>query len=625
MQKKHFSVRKVNKDMERTKTEELSKRGEIFRSKLIEGFQLLDTLTSKGSIETPRFYSNEIQDPDIMDKLLKESPFSLVKFQVYSKRNDLKFNDRRLNRVRNKNKIPFGPWARTVTESAGVQNFIMFLIITNSLALGIQAEISDMTGSVINWIKVLLEIFDYITLVVFVMEILVKWLDGFFIFWKNGWNVFDFFVTAMAVVPEVISLVVGGNSSSSISVIGDNMRVFRILRSLKMVSRFAQLRIIVLTIFKAFKSMAFILILLLLFMYVFAVAGTILFDSYAKSSRNDLKYRTSFSTLKDAFITLFQLFTLDHWYEILNDMVKAVNPNVAKIYVLLWICVGAFVFRNIFAGIMVNNFQNIRNEFNQQIMEQMAERERTEYRNNLAEELDKLDKRHKHSRRVSESVAETQQMMDSKENRSGSVMNKFFRKKTNGAPLKPLKEEPQRKEEEPKHLQPKFATQLQAKIAKLRSKERNQPGTAKCSSSFHAYFARDREDTSQDLESTSDKNAPEWKSQVEMNVPEIFKSYEGEENMDTIADSIPQKDTKNKLNEPKEVKRMESDHEKANDAEADFSDWQKIVEANLHNFQKYPVETMWPRNVLFKYFQVMEQLQENLVERKQLNKLLGIS
>lgn len=54
-------MRKVNKDMERTKTEELSKRGEIFRSKLIEGFQLLDTLTSKGSIETPRFYSNEIQ------------------------------------------------------------------------------------------------------------------------------------------------------------------------------------------------------------------------------------------------------------------------------------------------------------------------------------------------------------------------------------------------------------------------------------------------------------------------------------------------------------------------------------------------------------------------------------
>ena len=52
-----------------------------------------------------------------MEKLLKESPFSLVKFQVYAKRDEMKFNDRRLNRVRNKNRIPFGPWARSVAES----------------------------------------------------------------------------------------------------------------------------------------------------------------------------------------------------------------------------------------------------------------------------------------------------------------------------------------------------------------------------------------------------------------------------------------------------------------------------------------------------------------------------
>ena len=47
--------------MENDQVEELSPRGEIFRSKLIEDFQLLDTLKSKGNIESPRFYSNEIQ------------------------------------------------------------------------------------------------------------------------------------------------------------------------------------------------------------------------------------------------------------------------------------------------------------------------------------------------------------------------------------------------------------------------------------------------------------------------------------------------------------------------------------------------------------------------------------
>lgn len=41
-------------------TEELSPRAEIFRSKLIEDFQLLDMLMDKGVSEAPTHYSNEI-------------------------------------------------------------------------------------------------------------------------------------------------------------------------------------------------------------------------------------------------------------------------------------------------------------------------------------------------------------------------------------------------------------------------------------------------------------------------------------------------------------------------------------------------------------------------------------
>lgn len=51
-------------------------------------------------------------------------------------------------------------------------------------------------------------------------------------------------------------------------------------------------------------------------------------------------------------VTLFQLFTLDHWYDILRDLIKVVDPITVEIYIILWICIGAFIFRNIFAGIM---------------------------------------------------------------------------------------------------------------------------------------------------------------------------------------------------------------------------------------------------------------------------------
>ncbi len=46
----------------------------------------------------------------------------------------------------------------------------------------------------------------------------------------------------------------------------------------------------------------------------------------------------------------------------------------------------------------VNNFQNIRNDFNQQIKEQIAVKERAEIRTQLAEELEKQDKKHRKSR-----------------------------------------------------------------------------------------------------------------------------------------------------------------------------------------------------------------------------------
>lgn len=46
-------------------------------------------------------------------------------------------------------------------------------------------------------LKLCLQIFDYCALTIFVLEIILKWIDGFWKFWNNGWNIFDFLVTLM--------------------------------------------------------------------------------------------------------------------------------------------------------------------------------------------------------------------------------------------------------------------------------------------------------------------------------------------------------------------------------------------------------------------------------------------
>jgi len=64
-----------------------------------------------------------------MAKMLKEHPHSLVKFQVYSTKGETTYEDRRLNRVKTKNAIPFGPWAKMIVESILFVLFFDYIIL----------------------------------------------------------------------------------------------------------------------------------------------------------------------------------------------------------------------------------------------------------------------------------------------------------------------------------------------------------------------------------------------------------------------------------------------------------------------------------------------------------------
>ena len=67
------------------------------------------------------------------------------------------------------------------------------------------SELKETIGDpTVDTVKLILEIFDYSTLYVFVLEILLKFVDDFWNFWKNFWNIFDFFVTFL------VSLELGG-------------------------------------------------------------------------------------------------------------------------------------------------------------------------------------------------------------------------------------------------------------------------------------------------------------------------------------------------------------------------------------------------------------------------------
>lgn len=208
-----------------------------------------------------------------------------------------------------------------------IQYLIIGLILLNALTLGLETSHSLMErwGS---WVKLA----DRIILALFTLEVLAKLLAWKLRFWRDPWNVFDFAVVAVALVP----------SSGPIAVL-------RVLRLLRLVRMLPKLRYIVEALLKAVPGMLSIFGLLLLVFYVFAIIATSLFGQ---------THPDWFGSLGASLYSLFQIMTLESWSMGIARPVMAVHPWAWAFFVP-FILVSTFTVLNLFIAIMVDAMQSI--------------------------------------------------------------------------------------------------------------------------------------------------------------------------------------------------------------------------------------------------------------------------
>ena len=111
----------------------------------------------------------------------------------------------------------------------------------------------------------------------------------------------------------------------------------------------SNLQVIMTTILQSIRSIGAIVMLITLFMYMFAVIGRGLYAEV-----DPLRFGNLFSAL----FTLFQLLTVEAWFEIYTGAI-AIDPSRWHIilFLLLYIVVEYFVFLNLFVAVLVDNFQ----------------------------------------------------------------------------------------------------------------------------------------------------------------------------------------------------------------------------------------------------------------------------
>ena len=223
---------------------------------------------------------------------------------------------------------------RKFIESSIVQNFILFVIIVNAIVLGLQTSPGLMADY--GWF---LDVIDDIALFIFVVELLIKMIVYRFSFFKDGWNVFDFIIVGISLIP----------AAETFSV----LRALRIMRALRVMSVVPQLRQVVQALLSALPGMASVIVVLGLVFYVASVMATKL---YGASSNPDLQ--EWFGSVGKSLYSLFQIMTLESW------SMGIVRP-VMKEYPWAWtffipfICLTSFMVLNLFIALICNSMDAI--------------------------------------------------------------------------------------------------------------------------------------------------------------------------------------------------------------------------------------------------------------------------
>lgn len=212
---------------------------------------------------------------------------------------------------------------RRLVESTWFQWSIIGVILVNAVIISLEtsprwtARFGDETAAV-----------GWVTVGVFVVEIGLRMYAYGPRFFRGAWNLFDFFVVAIALVP-------GGGSYSV-------FRVLRVLRVLRLLSAVRSMRVVVAALVRTVPGMSSIAALLAMLLYISSVVATQLFGA------TDPEH---FGTLTSSLLSMFQITTGDDWANVIRPTTEA-RPG-AWVFFIVYIVLATYIVLNLFIAVAV--------------------------------------------------------------------------------------------------------------------------------------------------------------------------------------------------------------------------------------------------------------------------------
>ncbi|WP_127106291.1 ion transporter [Pararhodobacter zhoushanensis] len=218
-------------------------------------------------------------------------------------------------------------------DRTAVRNTILVVILINAILLGMETSTTIMATA-----GPLVVALDSLCLAIFVAELAAKLFALRGQFFRSGWNIFDFVIVGISLVPGAQTLSV--------------LRALRVLRLLRVISVAPTLRRVVEGFVNALPGMGSVILLMGMIFYIGSVLATNLFGT---------SFPDWFGDLGASAYTLFQVMTLESWSMGIVRPVMEIHPQ-AWLFFVPFILITTFAVVNLLVGLIVNSMQDAHKE-----------------------------------------------------------------------------------------------------------------------------------------------------------------------------------------------------------------------------------------------------------------------
>ena len=193
---------------------------------------------------------------------------------------------------------------------------------------------------------------------------------------QSGWNLIDFFIVVVACLGQAPS----HNNSNLVKI----LRMFRVLRPLRLISRFQMLRIAIESIVKSVPQYANLMTIYFLVILIFGILGTSFFKGrFSECHTHNIPELYSVATIWECYdrggewittpanfdntvysmTTLFTVVTTEGWVDLMwrgvdaNKVNLAAETNLNMIYIgyfTVFLTFSSIILLNLFVGVIID-------------------------------------------------------------------------------------------------------------------------------------------------------------------------------------------------------------------------------------------------------------------------------